>query len=243
MTICLESGDGSLTASHPLHHETYHSVDGAELESLWLFVEASGFKQGLTRSSERVRVVDLGLGLGLNALNGIEAWFDHPCPPNLQIVSIESDEALVKDLFQNPQAEWKAKWPERRINFLKQVREARFSGEDCFEAYLKHGVSTSSCHWLILPGLMQEVCRNESLGLFDFFWHDAFSPQTTPECWTAEFFTTLRKRSKPGAILVTYSVAGEVRRNLNVGSWDWEKIPTPMRKKNWLKARASQVEN
>ncbi len=128
--------DGSLTASHPLHHETYHSIDGAELESLSLFVEASGFKQGLARSSESIRVVDLGLGLGLNALNGIEAWFDHPCPVNLQIISIESDVALIKDLSKTHSG-LEGKMAEKRINFLKQVREAKFSGDDCFEAFFR----------------------------------------------------------------------------------------------------------
>ena len=64
-------------------------------------------------------------------------------------------------------------------------------------------------------------------GSFDAVYQDAFSPNAYPELWTETFFTKLYHALKPGCVLTTYSVKGEVRRRLQSLGFKVEKRPGP----------------
>ena len=71
----VETADGSLSLVHPEHGECYHSRSGALTEARSLYIEMSGFLPRLAATAKAViEVLDVGLGLGYNALASIDAW-------------------------------------------------------------------------------------------------------------------------------------------------------------------------
>lgn len=58
-------------------------------------------------------------------------------------------------------------------------------------------------------------------------YHDAFSPATAPELWTPGFLGRLAARLEPGGALVSFCVAGAVRRALAGHGLLVERVPGP----------------
>jgi tRNA U34 5-methylaminomethyl-2-thiouridine-forming methyltransferase MnmC len=81
---------------------------------------------------------------------------------------------------------------------------------------------------------IEEVSLQENFYNLVFF--DAFAPEIQPEMWTREIFAALFQSMIPGGILVTYSVKGDVKRNLKMSGFKIEKIPGPPGKREMLRA-------
>lgn len=62
---------------------------------------------------------------------------------------------------------------------------------------------------------------------FDAIYHDAFSPSVAPELWSPAFLALLASVLAPGGRLVSYSVAGAVRRALGEAGLEVCKVPGP----------------
>jgi len=71
---------------------------------------------------------------------------------------------------------------------------------------------------------------------FDLVYFDAFSPAIQPELWTQAIFEKIYSAMKPGAILTTYSVKGEVTRAMKSAGFRVEKIPGPPGKRHISRA-------
>jgi len=71
---------------------------------------------------------------------------------------------------------------------------------------------------------------------FDLVYFDAFAPEIQPEMWTGEIFRRLYEAMNPGALLVTYSAKGEVRRNMLKAGFHVERLPGPPGKREMLRA-------
>lgn len=93
---------------------------GALTEARHLYVVASGIRSEFERGSG-VRVVDVGLGLGYNALATVDAWLQSGAKAHLQILSLENDEALFHAL-RSGNAPWQIAWNPFWIEALKGLR-------------------------------------------------------------------------------------------------------------------------
>jgi tRNA 5-methylaminomethyl-2-thiouridine biosynthesis bifunctional protein len=71
----------------------------------------------------------------------------------------------------------------------------------------------------------------------DAWFLDGFAPAKNPEMWSAEVLGHVARLSAAGARAATYTVAGEVRRNLQAVGFDVAKVPGHGRKKERLEAR------
>lgn len=71
----------------------------------------------------------------------------------------------------------------------------------------------------------------------DAWFLDGFAPARNPEMWSAEAMQHIARLSRPGAIAATYTVAGDVRRNLTTAGFEVEKKPGHGRKRERLEAR------
>src|SRR5688500_9438082 len=100
----IKTDDGSITLKHPLHGEAYHSFAGASTEAKDLYIHSSGFVEALKNTST-LEVLDVGLGLGYNALFSIQAWLEAPVAPDVFLTSLEHDGDLLQQLFSG-QSEW-----------------------------------------------------------------------------------------------------------------------------------------
>ena len=71
----------------------------------------------------------------------------------------------------------------------------------------------------------------------DAWFFDGFAPSKNPDMWSPEAMAYIARLSRPGAIAATYTVAGEVRRNLTTAGFTVEKKPGHGRKRERLEAR------
>jgi tRNA U34 5-methylaminomethyl-2-thiouridine-forming methyltransferase MnmC len=70
----------------------------------------------------------------------------------------------------------------------------------------------------------------------NLIYFDAFSPDKQPECWSEDIISSIGKVSEPGAILVTYSSKGIVRRTLAACGFEVYKVPGPPGKREMIRA-------
>lgn len=238
------TSDGSLTVRHPTLHETFHSTDGAMLEARSLYIESSGFKEALAdegesrqKSQYSLNVLDIGLGLGYNALATIEAWIGASAPPPLNIVSLEKEPSLVEMLLRGA-GPWQLGWPEPWIIWAKLLTPNK-DDSDVLTTELCHPRTQVRLKWTVLVGQAEESLKEVKChaGEIHFFWQDPFSPQMNPKLWGLEWFGALREVAAPSAILASYSVARTVRDALSEAGWNPKRIPTTSGKRNWLLAQ------
>jgi tRNA U34 5-methylaminomethyl-2-thiouridine-forming methyltransferase MnmC len=209
--------DGSHTMYNELYDECYHSEEGAWTECHHVFLEPC-----LRHGSKKdvLRVLDVGFGLGLNWLCFVNHHFK--VKRKLEMVSLELDEELFKlslDLegihLESPEVG----------SALQELKKKRLVQNESLNAKLMLGAAKES-----LKNLIEEQAS------FDVILQDPFSPQKNPECWDEEYFELLRQLCKPGAVLFTYSVAGEVRRKLEKHGFKVSKEPGFAQKKEQLVA-------
>jgi chorismate dehydratase len=84
---------------------------------------------------------------------------------------------------------------------------------------------------LSLPGILAQ--ENASL---DVIYQDPFSPKKNPELWTTDWFEKLKKLSRPGTVLCTYSASSAVRKALGAAGWTVQSFAGFARKKQSTKA-------
>ncbi len=229
----LSTDDGSLTLCHPHHGESYHSSQGALFESEELYIKRSGLREALSQA-QPLGILDVGLGLGYNALATISCWQQAKNPPALHMLSLEIDGVLFA-AFLSGAAAWQSCWPEAWRSWVRAVEQV---GETRYTACFKHGHSATSLSWeinLADAGVFLQAKTADKA--FNFVWQDAFSPQHNPELWSVSWFTSVAKHCANDAILMTYSVSRLVCENLSTAQWCWEKIPAAGKKRQWLLAK------
>ncbi|NML66988.1 tRNA (5-methylaminomethyl-2-thiouridine)(34)-methyltransferase MnmD [Hymenobacter sp. RP-2-7] len=218
------TADGSPTLYVPALNEHYHSTHGARQESQHVFIEA-GLRPLLAAGlgqQEPLKVLEVGLGTGLNALLTLEAtqavpgatvaydgYETHPLPP-------EAVAALA------PQ--WAASEVLSRV-FAQLHREpwgrALLLTSDFLLRKVRQPLQAAT-----LPA-----------AAYDLIYFDAFAPEKQPELWTEDIFAKLYYAAAPGAVLVSYCAQGQFRRNLRAAGWLTEKLPGPPGKREMTRAR------
>ncbi len=217
------TADGSLTLYVPALDEHYHSRHGARQESGHVFVQAGLLPlldAGLGQPCRRpLRLLEVGLGTGLNALLTLEAArragaavaYDgletYPLPPEIVAALQPTDAADSAGRFAQLHA---APWGE-----LHPLAPGFFLTK------LPHSLEQTD-----LP-----------TAYYDLIYFDAFAPEKQPELWTAVIFEQLYAAAAPGAVLVSYCAQGQFRRNLRAAGWLVEKLPGPPGKREMTRAR------
>lgn len=244
MTLTLDglvvTQDGTITLRHPDYDEDFHSIKGARFEADSLYMEASGFRSHLQSSSSvaTLGVLDVGLGLGYNALMTIECWTEGLGAQDLNLISLEHTPELVRSLA-DPACAWKEGWPETWKTWSQSLQKK--TDDTLWTATFQHPRSGKKLNWQVVVGDARHA--DLSAWTFHYIWQDAFSPKKNPELWSVEWFEKLRAVSDPAVQLVTYSVARMVRDHLEAASWTQERVKTPQAqsgegsgKKQWLLA-------
>jgi len=207
--------DGSHTMFVKGLDEPYHSTHGALQESLHVFI-----KQGmLSIKQSSVRILELGFGTGLNALLTLR----ESLPLNLEIYY----HAVEKYPLQ--ESEYKS------LNYEKLV--------DLLPKGTLHKIH--SCPWGEAVQISERFTLYKEEADFramklpqniNLVYFDAFSPDKQPELWTPEVIGAIGEECDPGAILVTYSSKGVIRRTLNACGFDVHKVAGPPGKREIIRA-------
>lgn len=217
----LPTSDGSKTLYLADLDETYHSRHGAVREGEYVFI-----CQGMHwHPGNPLRIVEMGLGTGLNALLTLREAVDRnrrvdylsleafPCTAE-EVVAMEYPSFLANETFSEATL----------TGWLDQI----------------HGVP-----WGV-PSAIQPQFNLTKLGMSVFDWQptesadlvyfDAFGPRVQPELWEEPVLARFTGCLRPGGALVTYSARGAVRRTLEALGMRVERLPGPPGKREMLRA-------
>ena len=200
------TADGSHTLFVPGMDEHYHSHFGALTESRHIFINA-----GLASlNSDRVSVIEVGFGTGLNALltalyaeeHSIEVTYTtlekYPLDPSiiLQLNYGSLTGSRGSELFEAIHA---APWDEK----------SQVSG------------------WFSLHKIQADLTAGGTGGLFDLVYFDAFGPDKQPEMWSEQVLHRIAAVTRTGSVFVTYSAKGSLKRSLRSLGFEVTLLPGP----------------
>jgi len=215
MAELIKTGDGSLTLFDPETGDHYHSVHGALQESRFIYTGCGldYFKR------DSLTIFEAGLGTGLNAL--LSCIRSSDTGMNLTYTAIEKN-PLGIDIT-------------RELNYpeiLKGEAGRIFN-------------SIHSCPWgtpsviterFTLLKIKGDLVTETLTGIYDLIYFDAFGPDKQPEMWTDNVFGKISGITQSGSVLVTYSVKGDVQRNLRNRGFNVSLLPGPPGKRQILRA-------
>lgn len=212
----LLTGDGSLTLRAADSGEGYKSQAGALTEARQVYLEGSGVAERL-RDGRATSVLEVGFGAGLvflvtaelAATTGTRLNYTaiEKAPPSADVLArLRYDELLTPSPLPARLIEW-------RRSLGTQVQGGA------------HVHRFGLTNLRLLVGDAQDL---RPAGPFDAVYHDAFSPATNPELWSPGFLSSLAALLAPAGRLVSFSVAGPVRRALAAAGLVVRKAPGPV---------------
>ena len=185
----IETGDKSPTLWSEAFDENCHSVDGAQKETRYIYIEGCELQNKALKGE--VNILEVGFGAG----HGFKETFDffktkHPqCL--VHFYSFEIDEDLIPWSFKKI-----IKLP------LPQKINNNFQG----------GLGNFS--FTILIGDARKRILDFPFPAINAIYQDAFSPLKNHALWTVEWFEDLKKISANDLILTTYSASSKIKKSL-----------------------------
>jgi len=198
-----------------LYDDVYFSrADGlAEARAVFL---AGCDLPGAWRGRARFSVAELGFGTGLNIAALLELWrAARPAGGHLSIFSLEAHPLSAGEARRALAA-----WPQ--IADIAEVLTSRWPGR----ARGFHRVDLPEFHATLDVAVMDAAAAVAAWsGLADAWFLDGFAPARNPGMWSARVLGLVAARSAPDARLATYTVAGQVRRDLAAAGFSVERRP------------------
>ena len=204
----MQTADGSFTLFIPEVEETYHSTHGAVQESMHVFIE-NGLK---ACHKEVIRVLEVGLGTGLNAMLTLQH-----ATKKIEYCALEPyplSKEILNELAASRTDQFEMKFHTSIAGELIPLRED-FS-------FVRMEVG------------LEEFQTEEK---FDVIYYDAFGPRVEPGLWTLERMQQCFNLLNGGGVFVTYCAKGEVRRNLQAAGFVVERLAGPPGKREMLRAK------
>ena len=174
----------------------------------------------LQRDPEKVNILEVGFGTGLNALLTMLRADNSGC--QIDYAGLEK--------FPLAKAVWS------KLNYPDIINTQH--SQSYFEKLHKcewGEISALTENFSILKFVVDFLEYNNVAGSFDLIFFDAFGPDVQPELWTEDVFMKLSQMTAKDGVLVTYSCKGTVKRALKASGFDIEKIPGPKGKREILR--------
>lgn len=209
------TADGSSTLISEALGVSYHSLHGAVQESQHVFIQAG--LQEVAKQKSAIRLLEIGLGTGLNAL--LSWHYADQTQLKLDYTALEAFPISEHD-----------------------VQSLDYSG---FALPAKPDV-IANLAWEIPHHLSEHFRFTKVLGTwpeyfglagFDLIYYDAFAPSAQPELWNEKALMACVNMLNQGGIWVTYCAKGEVRRTMQALGMQVERLPGPPFKRHMLRAR------
>ena len=210
--------DGSATLYVKELDEHYHSVKGALTESEHIFRDCAFLHRS---KGERVRILEIGFGTGLNAVvTAMAADAEHP----VHYISIEKYPVDADTLSQ--------------LKYGEIVDEKLYN--DIINAEWNREVEITP--FFTLEKIEGDYLIDNLPSNIDVIYFDAFAPEKQPEMWSREAFERLYATTNPDAVLTTYCSKGVIRRMLSDIGFTVERIAGPPNgKREILRATVSSI--
>ena len=219
----IETGDGSHTLLNTTLDETYHSRHGALCESEHVFIR-HGLQQwfDLNTSATSIRILEIGLGTGLNAWLTIREAQTH-LATQFYYTALEPY-PLAPDVLQQLNYGQQMKQPDMLPYFASIHQAAWDQPEPVLENLTLHKRSAT----------LQDFSDTEG---YDLIYFDAFAPNKQPELWEKPILEKTVNFLKPLGVWVTYSAKGQLKRDLKSLDMVVETLPGPPGKAEMVRAR------
>ncbi|MEM6262256.1 MAG: tRNA (5-methylaminomethyl-2-thiouridine)(34)-methyltransferase MnmD [Bacteroidota bacterium] len=212
----LLTGDGSYSLYSQTYGEPYHSRHGAISESRHVFIRM-GLEAFLVNSPEQVRILEMGLGTGLNA------WLTALYPLEIPVTY------TALEAYPLGASQWQA------LNYAELAEDPNQVFENIHQAAWYTRVPLTD--QFTLEKVHATLEDFQSPQAFDVVYFDAFAPNSQPELWTEAVFEKMYGLMAPGGLLVTYCAKGAVRRAMQAAGFEVERLPGPPGKREMLRAR------
>lgn len=220
----IETGDGSHSLLNVALDETYHSRHGALQESEYVFIE-KGLYYWMSRHSREshVRILEVGMGTGLNVILTVREAMQHT-GLHFNFTTLEPYPLREKTVEQL-----------NYLRFLPKIYaiQAKFRELHACD-WEKEYPLLDNFTLLKLKQKLEDMAARPSH--FDLIYFDAFAPNKQAELWTAEVLEKVASMMKPGAIFVTYSAKGQLKRDLRALGLEVETLPGPPGKAEMVRA-------
>ncbi|MDD3878284.1 MAG: tRNA (5-methylaminomethyl-2-thiouridine)(34)-methyltransferase MnmD [Bacteroidales bacterium] len=212
----ITTADGSHTLSLNNSEESYHSVNGALTESMLVYI-----KNGLFSFQDEIQlnILEIGFGTGLNALltikeavlknNSIYYHAIEPYPVEMNVV--------------------------RQLNYPDLLGVEREVFEKLHQSRAGECLTLSNIFTFEKKETKVEACLFPE-NFYNLIYFDLFNPSIEIDLWSKEIFSKIYTASVKGAVLVTYSVKGSVKRALKEAGFSVEKLQGPPGKREVLRA-------
>lgn len=207
------------------YQDIYFSREGGLEEKKYVFLDANDAENRF-RNSDRIRILELGFGAGLNFTVTVEKWIQCRKPGSvLEYFSIEKNPVPISIL-------------EEFYSSLNAAPEVKFSLLEKYK-YIKKGLNKLIFNeygvslFLIADDLSDAL--NEVQDDIHIFFLDGFSPSKNPEMWSEPVFLKMAELSVNGSSFSTYSCASFVRRNAEAAGFSIETLKGFGRKKKMLR--------
>lgn len=206
--------DGSFSLWSDRFGEGFHGGIGALSEAKAKFVHPAQLER--FPRGRRLRVVDVGFGLGTNSAALREAAEDWGL--ELEIWGLECDPQPLRQALATPA--FRSQWRQHTVRWLEGLLLAGGGG--------RSGDGGGALLWGDARQRLPELLGERRLaGCCDLVLLDAFSPQRCPELWSQEFLGQLARLLEPRGRLLTYCCAAAVRRSLMQAGLELASIQAP----------------
>lgn len=218
MTEIILTEDGSHSLLNKDLNETYHSIHGALQESLHVFIR-HGLEYFLrVKPRERVSILEIGFGTGLNALLTIQHVLkNHFSCAYTSLEAFPIDEEIWTNLNYSVSLNME--------DTFSQIHHAAWNHlVDILPDFQLSKLHTT----------LQDVALKPQS--FDLIYFDAFAPSKQPEMWTLDMLEKVVTAMKPEGVFVTYCAKGQLKRDLKSLGLTVETLDGPPGKKEMVRA-------
>ncbi|KYG78953.1 tRNA (5-methylaminomethyl-2-thiouridine)(34)-methyltransferase MnmD [Roseivirga echinicomitans] len=211
--------DGSHSLYHAELNETYHSFHGAVQESRYVFLKEGLDFLLLSFGVDKIRVLEVGFGTGLNAILTSEWAAAHRVKieyTTLEPFPLKSEvyEALnYHEFFEDKTVK------ERFLELHNAAWEKKFEQNEFFTI-------------LKTEAKLQDFTTDS---LFDIVFFDAFAPSKQAEMWNLEVIKKTAGLLDANGVFITYCAKGQLKRDLSAVGLTVETLPGPPGKKEMVR--------
>ncbi len=208
------------------HDDVYFSGEGLS-EKRTVFLTGCGLPQAWADRS-RFTVGELGFGTGLNLLALWDLWRRHRPSPAARLDYLTFEGALISA---TDAARIHAAWPE-----LAEISgQLRARWPDRARGVQRIDLGDDITLTIAIGDIAETI--PQARASVDAWFLDGFAPSKNAGMWSAQTLTHVARLSAANARAATYTVAGDVRRNLEAAGFSLAKMPGHGRKKERLEAR------
>ncbi len=222
------------TPASTTHDDIYWSRGQGLAEKEQVFVTSGYLRERWQEMGHaHFTVAEIGFGFGLNFLLTAAAWQStRTAGAILNYVAFEKAPVSPADLsrlFATLLTGKNAALAQLADRLVSQYPTPASSGWHTL------WVSTDICLILVIGDATRET--GQLVGSVDAWFLDGFSPAKNPDAWQASLIHNMATHSAPGATVTSYSVAGQIRRDLASAGFQVTKQPGFGRKAEMLFAR------